>query len=302
MSGRARRSAAALGASLAATLLAVASSPALAAGPPSLPGPPPGLGQGLPLPPPPGQAPPPQSPAPALTLGGAPRGPGLLSSFASPHGRQLPVRIACQGNGAARLRAGAISAGAAYRCAAGRATIRFTLTKAAASTISRGTGATGSLTLRQGAVTVKLSLSLARSAPAPQFWVSAFGLSCGGGGGGVAQLLAPNFSAGSPTTIDVRPWLAWYTAATGWQWQGTLGAGRSSWYRWTATPGGVAEWAQPAGITPWTWGPIDVAPDHGTYVIGVLEAIYWYSHPNDVWAYARSRPDQTSTSAYCAYP
>ena len=111
-------------------------------------------------------------------------------------------------------------------------------------------------------------------------------------------MLAPNFTVTPATTIDVRPWLAWYTAATGWQWLGTDGPDASRWYRWTGTPDGVAEWHTPSGaINPWTWGPISISPGQGTYVIAVLEAVYWYSHPVYVWRFAHSYP----TSPYCAY-
>ena len=277
---------------------------ARAADPPlGLPGPPPGAGTGLPLPPPPAQAPPPQTSLPAVNITGAPYGPGLLSGYSAVSGTKLPVTIACQANGKAQLRAGTVSVKTTYRCSRGRSTIRFALTRAQAHSIATGTALVGALTLSQGAQTVRLSLSLGRSAPTPLFWTSAFGLGCAAGGPQSAQLVAPNFSSEpAPTTIDVRPWLAWYTSATGWQWLGARGPDSSTWYRWTATPTGVAEWQQPTGINPWTWGPIGIAPGHGTYLIAVLEAVYWYSHPTTVWEYARSEPTSTTVTTYCAYP
>jgi hypothetical protein len=152
---------------------------------------------------------------------------------------------------------------------------------------------------------VRLTLYIGSSGPAPSYWTSAYGLRCPASASDPSTLLiAPNFSATPPTTVDVRPWLAWYTPATGWQWLGTLGPNHSAWYRWTATPGGVAEWQQP-GAGPWTWGPISVAPGHGTYLVAVLESVYWYTHPNVVWGYAHSEPDPASTSdtsTFCAYP
>jgi len=284
--------------------LAGSASQAQAAGPPpGLPGPPPGVRTGLPLPPPPGQAPPAQTSLPAVSITGAPDGPGLLSGYSAVSGTKLPVTIACQANGTAQLRAGSVSVKTTYRCSRGRSTIRFALTRSQAHGIAISSGLVGTLTLSQGAQTVHLSLSLGRSAPAPAFWTSAFGLGCTAGGAQSAQLVAPNFtSTPASTTIDVRPWLAWYTSATGWQWLGARGANSSSWYRWTATPTGVSEWQQPAGINPWTWGPIGVAPGHGTYVIAVLEAVYWYSHPTTVWEYARSEPSPATVTTYCAYP
>jgi hypothetical protein len=274
-----------------------------AAGPAGLPGPPPGVAAGLPLPPPPGQAPPAQASLPATTLNGVPYGPGLLSGYSAVKGTKLPVAIACQANGKAQLRAGSVSAKTTYRCSKGRSTIQFALKRSQASRIAKSSSLVGALTLTQGAQTVRLSLSLGRSAPTPMFWTSAFGLGCTAGGAQSAQLVAPNFtSTASSTTIDVRPWIAWYTSTTGWQWLGSRGPGASSWYRWTATPTGVAEWQQPTGISPWTWGPIQIVPGRATYVIAVLEAVYWYSHPATVWEYARSEPTSTTVATYCVYP
>jgi hypothetical protein len=144
-------------------------------------------------------------------------------------------------------------------------------------------------------------LTLAARPQAASYWTSDFGLRCNRPGY-QAQLLAPNFSDTLPTTIDVRPWLAWYTDANGWHWQGTVAASASRWYRWTAIPSGVAEWRTPGGeITPWNWSPISVTPGHGTYVIAVFEAIYWYSHPQYVWSYARSGEGVGAVTTYCAY-
>jgi hypothetical protein len=278
--------------------------PAWAAGPPSaMPGPPPGAGTGFPLPPPPGQAPAPQASLPATSITDATDGPGLLSGYSSVSGNKLPVTIACQANGTGQLSAGAVAVKAAYRCSGGRSTIRFTLTKSQSRSIAQSSNLIGALSLTQAGRTVHRSLSLGRSAPAPLFWTSAFGLGCGTGAGQAAELVAPNFSSEPvPTTIDVRPWLAWYTSATGWQWLGARGPDASTWYRWTATPSGVAEWQTPTGINPWTWGPISVAPGHGTYVVAVLEAVYWYSHPTTVFEYARSEPSPGTAATYCVYP
>ncbi len=276
---------------------------AQAAGPPELPGPPPGTGTGLPLPPAPAQAPPAEASLSSVSITGTPYGPGLISGHSAVSATKLPVTIACQANGKAQLRAGSVSAKTTYHCARGRATMRFALTKAQARSIAQSRSLVATLTLTQGARTTHLSLSIGAKAPAPAFWTSAFGLGCSTGGAQAAELVAPNFtSTPVPTTIDVRPWIAWYTSATGWQWLGTRGPGASSWYRWTATPNGVAEWQQPAGISPWTWGPIQVTPGHATYVIAVLEAVYWYTHPTTVWEYARSEPTPTTVTSFCVYP
>jgi hypothetical protein len=259
---------------------------------------------GLPFPPTPGQNPAPAAGAGPVTLDGTAYGPGLLADSTKVSGNAVPVRIACQSGGHARLAAGAVTASASYSCRAGKSTIGFKLRKADARRLARST-TTAHLTLGQGSQAVRLTLYIGSAGPAASYWTSAYGLRCPASTADPSTLLiAPNFSAAPPTTVDVRPWLAWYTPATGWQWLGTLGPNHSAWYRWTATPNGVAEWQQP-GAGPWTWGPISVAPGHGTYLVAVLEAVYWYTHPNVVWSYAHSEPDPSSTSdtsTYCAYP
>ena len=193
------------------------------------------------------------------------------------------------------------SAKTTYRCKKGRATAKFTPSKTQAARIPRLGGITAALTLVEKDKTEHLSVSVSKILPAPPYWTSNFGLSCAAEGSNVAQLVAPNFSASLPTTIDVRPWLAWYTPSTGWQWLGSRGPGKSSWYRWTATPSGVAEWQQNGTITtPWTWGPISVAPGHGTHLVAAFEAVYWYGNPAKVWNYAHSQPGSLSTD--CVYP
>jgi hypothetical protein len=180
----------------------------------------------------------------------------------------------------------------------GRGTASFTLSKRVAGQITRSGSVLAGVTFKQGAATEQLSVMVGPSPPSPDFWTSAFGLECSSPGSNQAELLAPNFTVTPATTIDVRPWLAWYTTATGWQWLGTEGPNASRWYRWTGTPDGVAEWHTPSGgINPWTWGPVSVSPGNGAYVIAVLEAVYWYSHPVYVWRYAHSYP----SSPYCGY-
>jgi len=191
---------------------------------------------------------------------------------------------------------------APYKCSNRRGTVHLTLHASAASRIARSGNTLARLTFKQGAVTERLSLELASATPAAATWTSVYGLRCGAPGSNQALLQAPNFTDTTATTIDVRPWLAWYTSATGWQWLGTAGPDSSSWYRWTASPNGVAEWQQTGTIIPWTWGPISVSPGHGTSVVAVLEAIYWYSHPADVWRNARSGPDTNTITTYCEFP
>ena len=214
----------------------------------------------------------------------------------------MKLPIACQAGGQATLSLpGAVTGTVArtrYTCAGGRGTASFTVSKGFAQRVTRSGSVLAGLAFKQGGATEHLSVMVGPRPPAPQFWTSVFGLECNSPGSGEADLLAPNFTVTPTTTIDVRPWLAWYTPFTGWQWLGPQGPNASSWYRWTGTPDGVAEWHTPSGtIDPWTWGPITVSPGHGTYVIAVLEAIYWYSSPVYVWRYAHSYP----ASTYCAF-
>jgi hypothetical protein len=271
-------------------------------GPPALPGPPPGAGTGFPLPPPPAQAPSSEPLGPPANIPFAPSGPGLLSGTAGLSGRRVQVRIACQTGGRAVLTLPGVATGTVaptrYKCAGGRSAVSFSLSKGVASQIARNGSVLAELALKQGGATERLSVMVGPRPPAPQFWTSVFGLECNSPGSGQANLLAPNFTVSPTTTIDVRPWLAWYTPSTGWQWLGPQGPDASRWYRWTGTPNGVAEWHTPSGtINPWTWGPVTVSPGHGTYVVAVLEAIYWYSSPVYVWRYAHSYP----ASTYCAF-
>lgn len=274
----------------------VAPAASSAAAPPGLPGPPPSTGTGFPLPPAPGAAPGPAASIGATTLPTSTAGPGLLTGFLTLSGRSVNVKLACAASGSATL----LGAKTSYHCKRGRSTARFALTKAQAATIPRLGGITAGLTAVEKRQTERLTVSISRILPAPAYWTSNFGLSCTAQGGNVAQLIAPNFSASLPTTIDVRPWLAWYTPSTGWQWLGSRGPGKSSWYRWTATPSGVFEWQHNGTIAPWTWSPITVIPGHRTYVVAAFEAVYWYGNPVDVWKYAHSQPG--SLTADCVYP
>lgn len=298
-----RHIACAVGLALACLVFAADVGQAKAAGAPAgLPGPPPGAGTGFPLPPPPAQAPPGEPSGPSATIPFASSGPGLLSGSAGLSGRRLRLQVACSAGGRAALSVPGLGRGtvaqARYKCVAGRSTVSFSLAQRTTQQITRGGSVLARVAFKQGGATENLSVMVGPRPVTPGFWTSVFGLECGAPGAGQTELLAPNFTVTPSTTIDVRPWLAWYTAATGWQWLGTDGPNASRWYRWTGTPAGVAEWQTPSGtVSPWTWGPINVTPGHGTYVIAVLEAIYWYSHPVYVWQYAHSYP----SSPYCAF-
>jgi hypothetical protein len=278
---------------------------ARASAPPGLPGPPPDAGAGLPLPPAPGQAPPAEPDGPATTIPVTGSGPGLLSGTASFHGTRVSFPVACTASGRVTMSAATFGqlAQTRYRCANGRGVVSLSLAKDAARQIASDGSVLAHLAFVQGGTTEQQSLMVGPRVAAAATWTSYYGLGCTTLGSNQAQLLAPNFSDTPTTTIDVRPWLAWYTAATGWQWIGTAGADASTWYQWTATPSGVAEWLTPSGTTtPWTWAPISVTPGHDTFVIAVFEAVYWYSHPVYVWRYARSGAGATSITTYCEYP
>lgn len=273
-----------------------------AGGPAGLPGPPPGAGTGLPLPPPPAQAPPPEPFGPAVTIPLDPSGPGLLFGSAGLSGRRLRLQIACSTGGSATLSVPGFATGtvgqARYKCLAGRSTVSFSLSKRVTQQITGSGSVLARVSFKQNGVTESQSVMVGPRSASPGFWTSVFGLQCGAPGADQAELTAPNFTVTPATTIDVRPWLAWYTAATGWQWLGAEGPNASRWYRWTGTPNGVAEWQTSSGkVNPWTWAPITVAPGHGTYVIAVFEAVYWYSHPVYIWQYAHSYP----SSPFCAF-
>jgi hypothetical protein len=274
------------------------------AAPAGLPGPPPTAGQGFPLPPPPGQGPPGQPLGPPVTLPYATSRPGLLSGYAPLRGNRIKLQIACGSGGRAGLSVPAVTsrtlASSRYKCSGRRGTLAFTLAKP----VAREIGRAGNVLARIAFKTGRVSLTVGPRVPATDVWTSFYGLRCNTPTPAQGQLTAPNFTATPRAiTIDVRPWLVWYTSATGWQWLGTGGPGVSRWYRWTATPNGVAEWQPPSRpISPWMWSPITVSPGRGTYVVAVFEAIYWYSRPAYVWRYARSGPSAQTNTTYCAYP
>ena len=285
------------GSVVAAVAVVWAAGPALAATLPGQPGPPPSLGTGLPGPPVPGLAPSASPFGGPTTLPTSASGPGLLGPPLV-HGRMLTIGVACHSGGRVVLRAPALSFASVpvgYRCRRSAAHIVVRLSADAARSL-RGRG-TSPATLGFTSAAAKESVPVLLSArPAPvTAWVSDFGLSCSTTAD-QATLTAPDFTDTSPTTIDVRPWLAWYTPAAGWHWMGTGGDQRSEWHQWTSTATGVAEWQTPTGqITPWTWSPISIMPGHDTTIVAVFEAIYWYERPQYTWSYARSTQDGSQT-------
>jgi hypothetical protein len=164
------------------------------------------------------------------------------------------------------------------------------------------------VTLRQDDRIVRSALTLlsptARlETPPPLFWTDGT-LQCSPTGQPEAFLIAPNWTASPPTPIYLRPWIAVYTAATGWRWIGTGGERSSRWTAVTATPTGVAEWRQPTGaLAPWTWGPVRMPLGLNTFAVGLFEVVYWWSGgPRYVSSIVRpSTTGLEAATAFCRY-
>jgi hypothetical protein len=223
----------------------------------------------------------------------------------SVRGRQLTLAIACTRNGQVSLTASALGSGVlargGYACRHGQGSAALSLRPGAARRLSAVKSTVGRVVLGAGS-TERFSITLGARPSAPSDWTNG-GMECSFLGANEPYLVAPNFTVTPPAIIDVRPWVAWYTPANGWRWLGTTGVNSSSWYRWSATPTGVATWATPAGaLNPWTWAPIHISAGQQTSAIAVFEVIYWYAHPRYVWAYAPSYLGATSTGTYCTFP
>ena len=288
---------------LALVLMGAAGAADAAPPPVALPGPPPGALSGIALPPPPGVDPLAQPDGPPVTVGRSTSGPGLLSGDIALHGTRFTLSLACATSGNARVTARGYGAGplasARYVCRHGRATVPMSLPGGVARRIARARSVIAAVTFISPAGSAeRQSIVLGADGQLSAFW-SDGGLLCGQSGS-PASLVAPNFTVSPPTTIDVRPWVAWYTDGGGWHWQGTVGPNASRWYRFTATPAGVAEWRGPGAASPWTWGPIRPS-ETGVSMIGVFEVVYWYSRPVYTWRLTASRLGQSPTT-YCTYP
>lgn len=302
------------------SVLAIASqcSPAFAAGgnpapapPPGLPGPPPGAASGFPTPPLPGSTPPSQPAGIGLPISVNVPGPGLVNGMAQLQGSRFSLGIACKASGRVSVSAPSVRAGvmahAPYVCNGRRASVQLRVAARDARHIQAAGSTIAAVTLIQGKLAEHVSLLLQtdgpRAAQQMEYW-SDGGLECNLLGQNEAYLVAPDFTVTPPTTIDVRPWVAWYTAATGWRWLGVHGLSLSRWYRWLATPSGITAWTTPIGaLDPWTWAPINVPAGKGLYAIGLFEVVYWYGgHPTYLWRYAQSSTEAGAVSNYCIYP
>jgi hypothetical protein len=276
-----------------------------AAPPPALPGPPPGAGSGFSAAPTPGSVPELGPLGAGATIPAGVSGPGLLSGTALLRGRGFSLAIACPAGGQVSVAAPTIGRGvlarAGYACRNRRATAQLSLSRAAAGRLAALGSTLASVTIGRGKATEHASLTLQARPARATVW-SDGGLECQLLGEYTPYLAAPNFTVTPAVEIDVRPWVAWYTAANGWRWLGTAGINASRWYRWTATPGGVDQFKTPAGaIAPWTWAPIHVRPGQHTYAIGVFEVRYWYTHPRYAWSYAPSTLATNASGTYCSY-
>ena len=273
--------------------------------PASLPGPPPGAATGFPTEPASGSTPPAQPLGPAATIPTRVPGPGLLSGTVRLSGRLLTLGIACRTGGSASLSAAAIANGviarANYTCRQHRGYAPLKLSSGDAHRLTTLGSTLGQVRVGRGGGSEQFSLTLAARKVNASFW-SDGGLECSLLGPNEPYLVSPRFTVKAPLLIDVRPWIAFYTSANGWQWLGTAGLNHSNWYEWTATANGPLQWLTPAGASnPWTWAPIYVHGGRGTYAIGVFEAIYWSAHTRYVWQYATSHTS-SGLSTFCGYP
>jgi len=288
-----------------AVLLAAADT-AAASAPPGLPGPPPPAGTGFPAQPPSTTVPSAGPTGPPMTIPARVAAPGLLSGTARLNGRRLSLAIACASDGSASIAVSAIRPGVlgrvGYRCAKRRASVRFTLRAADSRRLDHLGSTLASVTIGRGAAQGQFSVTVGPRPAPPSFW-SDGGVECSLLGTYVPYVVAPDFTVNPPALIDVRPWVAFYTDAGGWQWLGTAGLGRSQWYLWSADATGVRQWTTPTGaVNPWTWAPIRVPAGRHIYAIAAFEIIYWYFHPRYVWQLARSQPTSSTTGTYCTYP
>lgn len=283
--------------SLAAALAATVTAQAATVTPPALPGAPPGAGVGYPAV---GATPSTVTAGPATVISSAGSPPGLLGGSAKLSGRTVSFPVACSRAGSATLSGPApgstASLGrASYRCVKGRATVSIKLTAAAVRRLPGTTMTTVTLGARQ------FSLTVSRGKVTTPYWGKSPGMECDFFGTNNSFLEAPNFTLTPAATVDVRPWLAVYTAKAGWQWIGTAGPDRSSWYQWTATSSGISQWVTPFGaLNPWTWAPITVRSGVAADTVGVFEVEYMYAHPAYVWGLTLSQGYGAPNGAYCA--
>jgi hypothetical protein len=290
-----------------ATSFGGAASQAATSAPPFLPGPPPQAGAQIASPPTATTMPVAGPVGPATSIPTRIGAPGLLSGTAQLHGRQLTLALACPTDGRASITDAAIRRGvlahAGYSCKGRRANVQLLLRAADVRRLRQLGPTLAQVTLGRGGQIGQFSLTLAAK-PAPLSFWSDGGLNCSLLGNYTPYLVAPTFTVNPPAIIDVRPWVAFYTSANGWQWLGTDGLNRSTWYRWTDSAGGPLQWKTPTGaVNPWTWAPIGVSPGHGTYAIGAFEVVYWFAHShNDVWKLAPSHPSESVRGTYCSFP
>lgn len=311
MRDRRRLQRVALTGALTAGLALGAASAALGAGrttagrPSSLPGLPPGAGTGYPAAPAPGVTPPAGAVGPAARIPAHVNAPGLLGSTAVLAGRSLSVAIACPADGRATITDPVIRTGTLartrYRCQDGHASVSFKLSGALAARLRTSGVTTATLALGAGS-SASFSIAVNRAAVPAQFWGDDGGLQCNLYGPDRGLLVAPNFTVTPNATIDVRPWVAFYTAGHGWQWLGTHGLNRSSWYQWTASPTGVVQWVNAAGaLNRWSWAPISVPAGHAIWAIGGFEVVYLYFHTQYTWRFATSQPVSGPAARFCSY-
>jgi hypothetical protein len=281
--------------------------PTASAAPSSLPGLPPGSDTGYPAAPAAGTTLGPGAAGPSSRIPAHVAAPGLLGSTALLRGRVVSLMIACPSKGRATISDAAVGAGAlghaSYTCKAHRAAVSFTLSAAHAKRVKALRSSTGKITLGSGHATASFPITLALKPAAAHFWGQDGGLQCNFYGRDRAFLASPNFTVTPDATIDVRPWVAFYTFAHGWQWLGTGGLNHSTWYQWTASPSGVLQWINAAGaLNRWNWPRINAPSGQSVWAIAGFEVVYLYNvHAEYAWRFAVSQPATGASTTYCAY-
>jgi hypothetical protein len=291
--------------------LAAAFPAAAAAQAPPLPGPPPGAGSNLPSPPTAGTPPLQQPAAPPASLQSASSGPSLLNGKATvgKSSRRFSLQVFCNANGTVRVTSPDVANGSfakgRYKCQSRQGKASLKVSSKVARRLAKLHTVVAQATIKQGGKSTRNSLTLqAGDQKTEDFWTDGR-LQCSplGTTSPESYVIAPNFTANPSIVISYRPWVAWYTPSGGWHWRGVRGERASSWYNWTATVKGIAEWFVPGGgINPWIWGPISVPAGAGTYAVAAFELIYWIGgRPSWSWKYVKSGTLQP-TDTYCVYP
>jgi len=280
------------------------------------PGPPPGNGEQLPVPP--GTA---LSDVPPGTPAAIPSeipGPGLLDNASAQLNRRqrtFSLRLACQASGTVTVSSRAVSrspfARAGFRCAGNRGVARLRVSAKAAKKLARRRTVAATARVREAGKTSRLSFTLLAGGNAPVqpgFWTDGHLQCTDETGGPQAYLVEPDFTTRTQVPISTRGWVAWHTPTGGWHWLGTGGQDSGRWQTWTANATGIVQFHPNSTPTPvpWTWGPISVPTGQGIVTVGVFEIVYWVAgHPQYRWQYVNAGTTGAAAAGggtlYCSY-